>query len=66
MSDMMIFACDSEAKAKDAKSFLVLSGFKASKVTVEAISSFAYDATTYDGGASEVLDDKWVVIGRKA
>ncbi len=35
-------------------------------MTIEAISSFAYDAATYDGGASEVLDDKWVVIGRKA
>ena len=66
MTDMTIFACDTEAKAKDARSFLLASGHEAGKVKIEKISGFAYDAETYGGGTSEVLDDRWIVIGRKA
>jgi hypothetical protein len=63
-TSMTVFVCDDAAKAATAQQFLISSGYPAGAVTMEAVTNFTYDATTYDGGKNDSLLNKIVVIGR--
>jgi hypothetical protein len=63
MANLTVLVCDTPAQAAQAKQFLTRDGF--SNITQEPAAVFSYDAQTYDGGSSEVLANKIIVIGRK-
>ena len=62
---MAVLVCDTAAKAVEAAQFLTLNGYVPAQITTEQVAVFNYDAATYDGGTSEGLANKFVVIGRK-
>lgn len=64
-AEMSIYVCDTAAQVVTANQFLISSGYPASGITDEKVGIFNYDATTYDGGKSDGLSTKFVVIGRK-
>ena len=64
-TEMSVYVCDNAAKAVQAQQFLVNGGYAAADITTEQVQNFNYDASTYDGGTSDNLSGKFVVIGRK-
>ncbi len=65
MKETIVYVCDSQAQAVQARNFLLASGYTAAQITSELTENFIYDAVTYDSGLNDAHDDKWVVIGRK-
>ena len=64
-NEMSIYVCDTTAQAATATQFLIKAGYPVSGITDEPVAVFIYDAETYDGGKSDDLAKKFVVIGRK-
>jgi len=64
-TEISIYACDDSTKAAAAKLVLVGLGFPAANITVEQTNVLIYDAQMYDGGKTDTVYGKFVVIGRK-
>ncbi len=62
---LQVLACDTEAKANEAKGFLVGAGYDKASITIEQTKTFIYDGLTFcSEGTNDNLGDKWIVIGR--
>lgn len=71
MSTVTVLVCDSEARANDARSFLIAGEYES--VAVLHGQSVSYDAQKYvgvdgqpEGHKIDLLFAAWVVVGRKS
>lgn len=64
-AEMSVYICDAADQVATARQFMRSRGYSESGITDEQASVFIYDAKTYDGGKSDDLAGKFVVIGRK-
>ncbi len=64
--EIRILVCPSQQKSITAKQVLIDAGFAAANITVDKTATLEYDAETYGGGGGyELLETRWVVIGRR-
>lgn len=61
----IIYACDDASKAATARNLLIEEGFAPASISVEQTDVLIYNAQLFDGGTTESLYGKYVVIGRK-
>lgn len=61
---LQVIACDTQVKAEEAAALLAAQGFAAASITTEQTTTFVYDGDSFSTGASDLLDGKWIVIGR--
>jgi hypothetical protein len=61
---LQVIACDTEAKADEAIALLQAQGFPAAATSKEKTTTFVYDGDSFSSGGNDMLDGKWIVIGR--